>query len=193
MDSICVFCGSSYGSDTMFEKASIQLGQTLARRGITLIYGGANVGLMGTLASAAIEAGGKVIGVIPKFLQDKELAHEGLTELILCDSMHERKTKMFELSQGFIAMPGGFGTLEELAEMLTWHQLGLHSFPIGVLNINGFYNDLLNFFDTMVKSKLLHSDNRGTILSCPDVPTLLEQMSSYKATPITKWLDREST
>jgi uncharacterized protein (TIGR00730 family) len=139
MKSICVFCGSSNGDDPQFIETARNLGKALAESGITLVYGGANVGLMGAVADASLDSGGSVIGALPQFLQGKEIAHTGLTELILCETMHQRKTKMFELSQGFIALPGGFGTLEEVVEILTWQQLGLHKYPVGFLNVNGFF------------------------------------------------------
>src|SRR4030095_3484794 len=139
MKRITVFCGSSLGNGTNFRTQATLLGQVLAKRNIELVYGGANVGLMGAVADGVLSEGGKVIGVLPNFLKSKEIAHEQLTELILVDSMHERKTKMNELCDGVIALPGGFGTLEEFFEMLTWAQLGLHKKPIAILNIDGFY------------------------------------------------------
>jgi len=140
MNAIVVFCGSSPGKEEIYKSKAEQLGQTLAEENITLIYGGASVGLMGAVANGVLKNQGKAIGVIPEFLNTKEVAHTQLSELIQVESMHERKTKMSELCDGVIALPGGFGTLEELFEMLTWAQLGLHQKPIGILNVNGFYN-----------------------------------------------------
>lgn len=181
MKTICVFCGSSLGEDPTFIEAASKLGEALAKSQITLVYGGANIGLMGTVANAVLKNGGKVIGVIPKFLAGKEIAHPNLTELILVESMHERKMKMFELSEGFIAMPGGFGTLEELSEMLTWQQLGLHRYPIGLLNINGFYNHLQLFFEEMEKKKLLKLTDMKMALFNDNIPELLLSMENYQA------------
>ena len=143
MKRISVFCGSSFGTDKVFEEHAYLLGKTLAAKNIGVVYGGANVGLMGAVANGALQNGGEVIGVLPHFLQTKEIAHTSLTELILVETMHERKTKMDGLCDGVIALPGGFGTLEEFFEMLTWAQLGLHKKPIAILNVNGFYNALL--------------------------------------------------
>ncbi|MEL7221024.1 MAG: TIGR00730 family Rossman fold protein, partial [Bacteroidota bacterium] len=164
MNSVTVFCGSSSGIDKAFELQARELGQKLALENIELIYGGANVGLMGAVANGALEKSGSVIGVLPRFLASKEIAHNELTQLILVNSMHERKTKMNELCEGVIALPGGFGTLEELFEMLTWGQLGLHEKPIGLLNANGFYDELIKFLDSIVEKGLLKPVNRKMIL-----------------------------
>lgn len=167
-----------------------ELGKVLAEADIKLCYGGAKVGLMGAVANGALDNGGRVVGVLPKFLADKEIAHTQLTELILCDSMHERKKKMFELSEGFIALPGGFGTLEEVTEILTWQQLGLHSFPVGFLNISGYYNDLLSFFAHMTSRQLLKPENHAMVLASPNVTDLLHDMQNYKAPSVQKWIKK---
>jgi uncharacterized protein (TIGR00730 family) len=193
MKSLCVFCGSSSGSDPAFIEAARLLGRTLAENQITLVYGGSNVGLMGAVADAALEHNGKVIGVLPKFLQGKEIAHNGLTELILCETMHERKTKMFERSEGFIALPGGFGTLEEVVEILTWQQLGLHKFPIAFLNVNGYYDHLRQFFNVMESQKLLKTENRNMALFGDTVIDVLDQMKSYKPINVDKWVGKTTT
>ncbi len=193
MKSLCVFCGSSFGSDPTFVEVARTLGRSLADQKVTLVYGGANVGLMGTVADSALEHGGQVIGVLPKFLQGKEIAHTGLTELILCDTMHERKTKMFELSKGFVALPGGFGTLEEIIEILTWQQLGLHKFPVGFLNANGFYNHLRALFDEMERTKLLKSENKSMALFDDHTDSLLKRMKTYKAPEVSKWISKASS
>lgn len=193
MKSISVFCGSSSGSDPKFQAAARSVGQALAEAGVTLIYGGAKVGLMGTVADAALANGGKVVGVLPRFLQNKELAHPDLSEMILCDSMHERKTRMFELSQGFIALPGGFGTLEEVCEILTWQQLGLHKFPIGLLNISGFYDHLDRLFAEMEKTELLKPENRRMAIFRENVPDLLAAMKNYRAPEVAKWIRKANT
>lgn len=180
------------GSDSAYRLSAQELGRHLAKNAIQVVYGGAKVGLMGEVANAALDAGGKVIGVLPRFLQQKEIAHENLTELILCDSMHERKSKMFELSDGFIALPGGFGTLEEVCEVLTWGQLGLHSWPIGFLNINGYYDHLQQQFKFMEEQHLLKPENKSMALFHSDVSGLLKVMEAYKAPAVTKWIKKES-
>ncbi len=164
------------GKDADAIEAAKVLGKLVAKQGMTLVYGGAKVGLMGTIADAALQAGGKVIGVIPFFLAGREIAHEGLTELIRVQSMHERKTKMAELSDGFIAMPGGFGTLEELFEIVTWAQLDLHSNPIGVLNVNGYYDLLFKQLKVMVDQELLRQANYDLLLNDHDPESLLNSM-----------------
>ncbi|WP_299551033.1 TIGR00730 family Rossman fold protein [Seonamhaeicola sp.] len=191
MNKIAVFCGSSFGTDAMFEVMAKQLGQALAKENIALVYGGANVGLMRTLADAALEEKGIVIGVLPHFLKSKEVAHEGLTELILVDTMHERKTKMNDLCDGVIALPGGFGTLDELFEMLTWGQLGLHNKPIGILNVNGFYDELIHLFNTMVSKGLLKETNRQMVMVSDNIDDLLHKMKHYKAPTVGKWIKKE--
>jgi uncharacterized protein (TIGR00730 family) len=193
MKSICVFCGSSAGSIPEFIVAGRSLGEVLAEKQITVIYGGAAVGIMGSVANGALEAGGKVIGVIPGFLSQKEIRHEGLTELITVDSMHQRKQKMAELSDGFMALPGGFGTLEEFCEIVTWAQLGLVTGPVGLLNINGYFDHLLAQFDHMVSQELLKPENRELVLCHSNIDELLNKMSGYKPKPVPKWLDLGST
>ncbi len=190
MNSITVFCGSSFGTDEVFTTQATVLGQTLANQNIALVYGGANVGLMGALADGALSAGGQVIGVLPDFLKSKELAHTALTELVIVESMHERKIKMNELCDGVIAMPGGFGTLEEFFEMLTWAQLGLHQKPIAILNINGFYDELLAFTKTMVAKGFLKEVNQNMILISTTIDDLLHQMKTYTPSTTTKWITK---
>ena len=188
MKSITVFCGSSMGVKSIFKNKAIELGKALAQRKIALIYGGAKVGLMGTIADAVLAEGGKVTGVLPKFLQAKELAHEGLTELILVDSMHERKTTMNELCDGVLALPGGFGTLEELFEMLTWAQLGLHKKPVALLNVGGFYDHLNLLTQVMVDNAFLKASNRDMLLVDEHIDKLLTMMESYSPPDVVKWL-----
>ncbi|WP_442267420.1 TIGR00730 family Rossman fold protein [Tenacibaculum sp. ZS6-P6] len=192
MNRITVFCGSSFGTDTEFKIQARKLGNQLALENIELVYGGANVGLMGEVANGTLENKGKVIGVLPKFLATKEIAHTELTQLILVESMHERKTKMNDLCDGVIALPGGFGTLEELFEMLTWGQLGLHKKPIGILNSNGYYNELISFLDTMVTKGLLKEVNRNMVLVSNDVDDLLSKMKTYKAPTVEKWITKKT-
>ena len=192
MKRITVFCGSSFGTDSMYQTKATELGRALAKKGIQLVYGGANVGLMGAVADGALSEGGKVIGVLPHFLQTKEIAHEGLTELILVESMHERKTKMNEISDGVIALPGGFGTIEELFEMLTWAQLGLHKKPVAILNVDGFYDYLNSFIDVMVGKGFLKSVNKEMLLVSDNIDNLLNQMSEYTAPEVGKWISNKT-
>ena len=191
MKSVTVFCGSSSGTDPIYRSQAAMLGATLAQQNIRVIYGGAKVGLMGAVADAALSEGGKVVGVIPRFLRSKEIAHEGLTDLIMVESMHERKTKMQELCDGMIALPGGFGTLEELFEILTWAQLGLHKKPIGLLDINGFYDHLKKLLLTMVDKGFLEEINYNMLLISDDINDLLGQMKRYIAPVIPKWISEE--
>jgi uncharacterized protein (TIGR00730 family) len=188
MKRIVVFCGSSAGQSPVYMEQATLLGAALAKRNLALVYGGAKVGLMGAVADGALQAGGEVIGVLPQFLQQKELAHEGLTELILVDTMHERKTKMNELCDGVIALPGGFGTMEELFEMLTWGQLGLHRKPIGMLNVNGFYDALLELSNAMTSNGFLKAENRDMLLYSDDIADLLLKMEQYQPPATSKWI-----
>ena len=190
MKRITVFCASSFGTEKIYEEQAILVGKTLAEQNIELVYGGANVGLMGAVADGALNAGGKVIGVLPNFLRSKEIAHLGLTELVLVESMHERKTKMNDLCDGVIALPGGFGTLEELFEMLTWAQLGLHKKPIAILNINGFYDSLIALLQTMTEKGLLKEVNQKMLLVSDSIDDLLHQMQNYTAPTVGKWIDK---
>ncbi|UTN03851.1 TIGR00730 family Rossman fold protein [Flavobacterium bizetiae] len=189
MKRITVFCGSSFGTEEIYKEQATLLGQTLAKQNIELVYGGANVGLMGAVADGILNAGGKAIGVLPNFLRSKEIAHLGLTELILVESMHERKTKMNDLCDGVIALPGGFGTLEELFEMLTWAQLGLHKKPIAILNINGFYDSLIELTKVMVEKGLLKDVNQQMLLVSDNIDDLLHQMQNYDPPTVGKWID----
>ena len=191
MKRITVFCGSSFGTEEIYKEQAALLGETLAKQNIELVYGGANVGLMGVLADGVLNKGGKVIGVLPDFLRSKEIAHQGLTELILVESMHERKTKMNDLCDGVIALPGGFGTLEELFEMLTWAQLGLHKKPIAILNINGFYDSLIQLTEVMVEKGLLKEVNQQMLLVSDTIDNLLDKMNNYKAPTVGKWIDKQ--
>ncbi|UPZ15381.1 TIGR00730 family Rossman fold protein [Flavobacterium humidisoli] len=193
MKRITVFCASSFGTEKIYEEQAILVGKTLAEQNIEVVYGGANVGLMGAVADGALNAGGKVIGVLPNFLRSKEIAHLGLTELILVESMHERKTKMNDLCDGVIALPGGFGTLEELFEMLTWAQLGLHKKPIAILNVNGFYDSLIALLQTMTEKGLLKDVNREMLLVSDNIDDLLEKMRNYVPPTVGKWIDKEQS
>jgi uncharacterized protein (TIGR00730 family) len=190
MQAVCVFCGSSFGDKPIYRETAERMGRTLAERGLTLVYGGGNVGLMGVMADAALEAGGRVVGVIPQALVEWEVAHDGLTELVVVQSMHERKARMAEASDAFIALPGGYGTLEELCEVLTWSQLGLHKKPCGVLNVEGYYDPLLALFERAVQDRFLGAEHRDLVLADTDVNTLLDRVASYQAAEITKRFDR---
>lgn len=193
MKRITVFCGSSFGTEEIYKEQATLLGQTFAKQNVELVYGGANVGLMGAVADGVLNEGGKAIGVLPNFLRSKEIAHLGLTELILVESMHERKTKMNDLCDGVIALPGGFGTLEELFEMLTWAQLGLHKKPIAILNINGFYDTLIQLIENMVEKGLLKEVNQQMLLVSDNIEDLLDKMRNYVAPTVGKWIDKEKS
>lgn len=181
MNSITVFCGSGTGTEKIYCEQAYQLGKTLARDNIGLVYGGSKTGLMGALADGVIENKGKVTGVLPGFLRNKELAHEGLTELILVDTMHQRKARMHELSDGCIALPGGLGTLEELFEIMTWAQLGLHQKPVALLNVNGFYDELLSLLRNMVHKGFLRAENRERLIVSNRIDDLLYKMHNNPA------------
>ena len=190
---VCVFCGSHTGSDPAYAQAAKVLGRTLAERGSTLVYGGGQVGLMGVVANAALGAGGEVIGVMPKALVEREIGHTGLTELHVVSSMHERKAKMSELSNGFVALPGGNGTLEEFFEVLTWAQLGEHGKPCGLLNVAGYYDPLLAVFDRMVDRGFLNTEHRRLVLVEEDPSVLLERFDAYRPPTSIKWIDVPET
>jgi uncharacterized protein (TIGR00730 family) len=189
---LCVYCGSSPGADPRYAGAARAVGGLLARRGIGLVYGGGNVGLMGAVADAAMAAGGEVVGVIPQALLDREVGHRGVTELRVVASMHERKALMAELSDGFLALPGGIGTLEELVEVYTWAQLGLHRKPIGLLDVAGFYASLVAFLDHAVAERFLRPEHRATLLVGDDAEALLRRMADFQPPAVEKWLDRAS-
>lgn len=188
---ICVFCGSSEGNDLAITDAAEAVGKLFAKRDIALVYGAAKIGVMGILAKNVLDNGGQVVGVIPGFLKKKEVVHLGLTKLITTENMHERKLRMQEESDGFIALPGGMGTLEELFEILTWQQLGLHQKPIGLLNINGFYNDLISLLETMVRKGFLSMEHYSLLQVDSDTKALLEKMEAFKSPRIPKWLSED--
>jgi uncharacterized protein (TIGR00730 family) len=188
MKRLAVFCGSSNGASQAYKEGAIQLGKELARRDITLVYGGSSLGIMGTVANTVLESGGQVIGVIPTMLEEKEISHPHLTELIVVRSMHERKAKMVELADGFIALPGGMGTLEEFFEVLTWAQLGLHQKPCGILNIDHYYDLLLSFINYMNTEQFVQDKFRSMVLVESNASDLLEQFNSYVAPPVKTFL-----
>ncbi|WP_396637637.1 TIGR00730 family Rossman fold protein [Maribacter sp. R77961] len=191
MKGIVVFCGSSIGEDPKFAEDAHELGAKLAKQRIALIYGGAKIGIMGKVAQGALENDGKVIGVIPEFLKRKEVYHDGLSELIITQNMHDRKLRMHELSEGILMLPGGFGTLEEFFEMLTWAQLGLHPYPIAVLNTNGFYDELLQMLARMVAKGFVKKENLNAILVETNIDTLLDKMKAFKPLPKPQWMTKE--
>jgi len=191
MKSICVYCGSNAGSKPIYAQRATELGRRLAADGLRLVYGGGNVGLMGTVANAVLEAGGKVTGVIPQQLADWEVAHRGLTELEIVGSMHERKMRMFELADGFVTLPGGFGTMEEIFEMLTWRQLGIGNKPCAFLDMDGFYAPLIGMIDRMVEERFLHADQRADLWYGEDIGQMLEWMRAYTPAQASKWIDEK--
>jgi uncharacterized protein (TIGR00730 family) len=193
MKSVCVFCGSSPGHDPIHAEAARALGRTLAARGLTLVYGGGATGLMGLVADAALAAGGQVTGIIPRGLERRELAHRGLTRLEVVGSMHERKARMAALAEGFVALPGGMGTLEELAEILTWAQLGLHARPVGLLDVGGYYEPLVAFFDRAVAAGFLRPEHRALLAVERDPAALLARFDAWTPPVVERWIDEASS
>jgi hypothetical protein len=191
MKQICVFCGSSIGNRPEYAAAATAVGVGIARRGHELVYGGGNTGLMGTVANAALGAGGKVIGVIPSVMVDKELAHQGLTQLHVVNTMHERKAMMAVFADAFVILPGGFGTMDELYEILTWAQLGFHRKPIAILNVCGYYDPMLTFIDHLVDEGFVKQDHREVIVVGDDPDALLTRIESYQPPLVDKWLKQE--
>ncbi|MFP5454337.1 MAG: TIGR00730 family Rossman fold protein [Alphaproteobacteria bacterium] len=191
ISTLCVFCGSSPGHDPVHGTAARALGEALTDAGIDLVYGGGHVGLMGMVADAVLAGGGRVTGVIPQALHDLEVAHHGLTTLHVVGSMHERKAMMADLSDGFIAMPGGIGTFEELFEMWTWGQLGYHRKPVGLLNVGGFYDRLVGFIDDVVDAGFLRAAHRSMLMVEEDPAALVARMQAYEPPVIEKWIGRE--
>jgi uncharacterized protein (TIGR00730 family) len=190
---ICVFCGSSPGADPAYREAAQATGRALAERGIGLVYGGAQVGLMGAVADAALAAGGEVIGVIPEALVRKEVAHPGLEDLRVVNSMHERKAQMADLAEGFLALPGGCGTFEEFLEIVTWAQIGIHQKPCALLNVKRYYDPLLALIEHAVAERFVRPEHRRLILADTDPERLLDAMQRYRPPVIDKWMDREQT
>lgn len=194
MKSICVYCGANFNGDPLLQKAIEDLAETFVAQNIRMVYGGGSVGVMGVIADELLMRGGLITGVIPQFLMDKEVGHKGLTEMVVTENMHQRKQKMADLADGFIILPGGFGTLEEFFEVLTWLQLGLHAKPIGVLNVNGFYDHLFLQMDTMVQHRFLKQANRDLVFNETDPAILVSKMLDFKAAPDEVWFrDRNLT
>ena len=191
--SLAVFCASSDGVDKVIYEEAYEVGVFLADNRIELIYGGSKLGLMGQVARGVLDNNGSVTGVIPDFLKTKEVVHTGLTNLITTRDMHQRKLKMHDLSDGFIALPGGFGTLEELFEILTWGQLGLHKKPIGILNSNGYYDDLLELMEKMVSKELLKAEYMNLVLVSDNIQVLYQKMLRFKPMPVPKWMNKDQT
>lgn len=189
--SICVFCGASIGTNPAYREAAVALGEAIARRGMTLVYGGGAVGLMGTVADAAMAAGGEVIGIIPESLMNAEIGHKGLSRLEVVDGMHARKARMAELSDAFIALPGGLGTLEELFEVWTWGQLGYHAKPLGLLDVNGFYEKLGGFLDHIVEEGFVRPAHRAMLLLAQQADQLLDAMTHFESPVVPKWVDKQ--
>ena len=187
LQSICVFCGASTGANPVYREAAIAMGQRLAANGTRLVYGGGAVGLMGVVADAAFAAGGEVIGIIPQSLKDSEIGHSGLTRLEVVDGMHARKARMAELSDGFIAMPGGLGTLEELFEIWTWAQLGYHRKPLGLLDVNGFYSKLSLFLDHLVAEEFVKPKFRNMLQRSDSPDALLKQLNEWQPELSSRW------
>jgi uncharacterized protein (TIGR00730 family) len=192
MKSVAVFCASAYGNNPIYRTSAYTTGKILAQRGMDVLYGGSKLGLMGDLADGALEAGGKVIGVLPEFLRDREVAHMGISELILVKSMHERKKILNDRSDAILTLPGGFGTMEEFFELLTWSQLGLHSKPIGILNVNGVYDPLMSLFDRMVDEGFVRSESRNLVLIDSDLDSLLDAMNEFVAPARAKVIDAKT-
>jgi uncharacterized protein (TIGR00730 family) len=192
MERIGVFCGSSPGARPEYEAAAVELGRVLVERELGLVYGGAHVGLMGTIADTVIAAGGEAIGVIPSALVDQEIAHTGLTDLRIVGSMHERKALMVDLADGFVALPGGSGTLDELFEAFTWAQLGIHSKPIGLLDISAYWAPLLAFLDHAVVERFMRAEDRDRLLVAPEPAAMLDRLASYEPSAVDKWVGRSS-
>ena len=190
MKSICVYCGSNAGNRPVYTERAMALGDRIAKEGMTLVYGGGNVGLMDVLADAVLQAGGEVTGVIPKQLVDWEVAHRGVTRLEVVGSMHERKARMFDLSDAFVALPGGFGTLDEMFEMLTWRQLGLGDKPCAFLDVDGYFEPLIAMMDRMVAERFLHADQRRDLWHGDDIDALFAWMRAYTPARADKWLEK---
>ncbi len=188
MKRVCVFCGSSPGTRPVYAEAARATGRLLAERGIGLVYGGGNVGLMGAVADAALAAGGEVTGVIPRALMEREVGHRGLTTLHVTGTMHERKALMVDLSDGFMALPGGYGTLDELCEALTWSQLGIHARPCGVLNVDGYFDALLALFDHATREGFVREAHRALVLEAREPAALLEAMAGFQPPATEKWI-----
>lgn len=192
MQSLCVYCGASTGADPQFVEAAQVLGQTVAQRDIRLVYGGGSVGLMGEVANAALNAGGKVTGVIPEALWKREVGHPGLTEISVVPNMHARKAQLIDLSDAFVALPGGFGTLDELFEVLTWQQIGYHHKPVGLLNIAGYYDSLLSFIQQALSQGFVRGAHVESLIVDTDVGRLIDRLSQSQPVHVDRWIKHEA-
>ena len=193
MKRICVFCGSGSGASPAYIETAKKIGRIIAARGLGLVYGGARCGLMGAVANAATENGAEVIGVIPEALIEKEVAHVGVSDLRVVGSMHERKMLMSDLADAFIALPGGMGTLEELCEILTWAQLGLHRKPCGLLNVENYYHHLISYFDHATAEGFIRPEHRSLLVIDEEPQALIERLESYEMPAVSRWIDRRDT
>jgi len=193
LSSVCVFCGSNAGADPAYVTTAEAVGRGLARRGIRVVYGGGRVGMMGALADAARAAGGEVVGVMPRSMFDREIGHTGIDDLRVVGSMHERKALMVELADAFIALPGGIGTLEELFEVYTWAQLGIHAKPLGLLDVRGYFDPLAAFLDHAVAQRFLRAETRAMLAVAGDLESLLAAFDAWAPAPMHKWIDLDET
>ena len=193
MNRICVFCGSKTGNSPLFLEAAVQLGRVLAERGLELVYGGASIGLMGAVADSVMAGGGKVVGVIPEAMASKEVAHDGLTEMHVVSSMHERKSMMARLADAFVALPGGFGSFEELLEMITWAQLGIHRKPVGILNVSGYYDPLIQLFEGAIEAGFIKPRNRQLYVIEREADRLLRTLLAHKLPEVKRWIAERET
>ena len=193
MNRICVFCGSKTGNSPLFLEAATELGRFLAERGLDLVYGGASIGLMGAVADSVMAGGGRVIGVIPEAMASKEVAHEGLTEMHVVSSMHERKSMMARLADAFVALPGGFGSFEELLEMITWAQLGIHRKPVGILNVSGYYDPLIQLFENAIEAGFIKPKNRQLFVIDQEADRLLQTLLAQELPEVKRWITERET
>ncbi len=193
MNRICVFCGSKMGINPRFLETAIQLGRVLAERRLDLVYGGASIGLMGAVADSVMAGGGKVVGVIPEAMASKEVAHDGLTEMHVVSSMHERKSMMARLADAFVALPGGFGSFEELLEMITWAQLGIHQKPVGILNVSGYYDPLIQLFERAIEEDFIRPSNRQLFLVDQEPDRLIQTLLTHKLPEVKRWITERET
>ena len=193
MNRICVFCGSKMGINPRFLETAIQLGRVLAERRLDLVYGGASIGLMGAVADSVMAGGGKVVGVIPEAMASKEVAHNGLTEMHVVSSMHERKSMMARLADAFVALPGGFGSFEELLEMITWAQLGIHQKPVGILNVSGYYDPLIQLFERAIEEDFIRPSNRQLFLVDQEPDRLIQTLLTHKLPEVKRWITERET
>ena len=193
MNRICVFCGSKTGTNPLFLKTAVELGRVLAQRGLGLVYGGASIGLMGAVADSVMGCGGRVVGVIPEAMATKEVAHEGLSEMHVVSSMHERKSMMARLADGFVALPGGFGSFEELLEMITWAQLGIHRKPVAILNVSGYYDPLIQLFERAIEEGFIKPRNRQLVVVKQEPDELLETLLTHELPVVKRWITEQGT